>query len=242
MNVFNDLSHCTFFFSSPVHHQVCSINTTLLSSTTRLLAVSKPTTFSTLLSRRRVLYLCAAILAWSLLLTSLETSWYVCLMAGRECQSLFKIVSFYRRNYVYDLLAFCVPSLLLLVCNALTVWKVCRVKQSTYASSSSPKERRGDAMTRRLSVTMVMISLTSLLSYPVAVTVRLTLNPGQEDNDVCDLTCARLVVYTCGVLTLLNSSVNFVIYCVISTRFRELLRVRARGLCRGVCRACARTG
>ena len=247
------------------HYQVCSLNTTLLSSVTRLLAVFKPTDFIAILSRPRVVSLCVAILVWSLLLTSLETAWYVCHMAGRECQNLFNVVDFYRTYYVFDLLAYCIPSLVLLVCNALTVWRVCRhsgaarsgcssaaagsaagsvAAASAATTPSSSNQRRGDRLTRRLSVTMVMISLTSLLSYPVAVMVRLTLNPGQETSDVCDVTCYYVVVYSCGVLTLLNSSVNFLIYCVISTRFRELLRARVSGLCRGrggicagVCRA-----
>ena len=235
------------------HYQVCSLNTTLLSSVTRLLAVFKPTDFITIFSRPRVVSLCVAILVWSLLLTSLETAWYVCHMAGGECQSFFNVVDFYRKYYVFDLLAYCIPSLVLLVCNALTVWRVCRhsgtartgcssaaagsaavaVEAAAATTPSSSKQRRVDRLTRRLSVTMVMISLTSLLSYPVAVTVRLTLNPGQETSDVCDVTCYYVVVYSCGVLTLLNSSVNFLIYCVISTRFRELLRTRVNGLCGG---------
>ncbi|XP_076435314.1 uncharacterized protein LOC143275224 [Babylonia areolata] len=214
--------------------QISSIYTTLLSSLTRLLAIHRPAHFNQLLSRPRVLALCVLTLLWSVLLSSLEASWYVCLLthSRADCQHLFSVVNFYRENYLYDLLAFCIPSFLLLFSNVLTVYKFSRHRSEVSGTSSN--QSRGDK-TRRLSITMIVISVTSLLTYPVAVSVRLGLNPGQAENDVCDLVCFYTVTYMCGLLITFNSCVNVVYYFVISSRFRELWVLRVRRLCR-LCR------
>ncbi|KAL8614576.1 hypothetical protein ACOMHN_060042 [Nucella lapillus] len=156
--------------------QICSVYTTLLSSVTRLLAIFRPAHFNTILSRPRVVALCVAILLWSLLLSSFEASLYVCwqVKSKLECPQIWNIVVFYRQNYIYDFLAFCIPTLLLLAVNLLTVWKFSR--HSNDVSGASSNQQNGHK-TRRLSITMVTISVTSLLSYPIAVSVRLGLNP-----------------------------------------------------------------
>jgi hypothetical protein len=73
---------------------------------------------------------------------------------------------------------------------------------------------------------MVAITTTTLITYPVAVTFRLAMNPGQGYFEHCDYECFYIIIYSLALNDYVNSSLNVIFYCVIVTQFRERLRTR----------------
>ncbi|KAK7508664.1 hypothetical protein BaRGS_00000230, partial [Batillaria attramentaria] len=127
----------------------------------------------------------------------------------------------YRSSYSYDILAFFIPLLLLAVSNAATVWKF-----RQHGATSGASRERHQSKSRRLTLTMIVVSVTCLVAYPFAISIRLIVSPNTSETELCDEDCKYIIIYVCALMTTLNSSINIVFYCAFASRFRQLLVLR----------------
>ena len=192
-----------------------------------------------MLPRCRVVALCVAIFVWSVAAEIVRIAAMFCILlypavlpggAGdvsplcARIMPAFDTLYRYHRNEVVTYLA---PLVLMLLFNVAIMWKI-RHRDVTNAMT---KQQRAPAqrVSRRLTLCVVVITSTSLVSYPMTFVMRWAVL-GNATADVVG-TCAFVAV----LLTQVNSSVNVVYYWAFVSEFRRLTALRFRTLCPGLC-------
>ena len=70
---------------------------------------------------------------------------------------------FFRTNFIYEYIAYCIPTVLLFISNVWLVIQVARARRRLNDNGQNNDK------TKRLTLTMMLVSLSSLITYPVSL-------------------------------------------------------------------------
>ncbi|KAK7474137.1 hypothetical protein BaRGS_00034597 [Batillaria attramentaria] len=208
---------------------IMSVHVTLALAVSRCVAVYRPLRVHLILSRRRVIIASVVIACWSLLFGGLVMGHHICHALGSSCaddiQERLADPVYYLSVLV---IAGCLPLLLMAASNVALLVKVCRRDVTSYLSDDQTRASR--QRTRRLTLGVVCITTTSLLAYPVYLSVIAVFHAQMNIN------ITVFIVMCIGrLINLLSHSINVIFYAIFASEFRRLLVLRFAQL-RGSCK------
>nr|KAG5704422.1 hypothetical protein BaRGS_024277 [Batillaria attramentaria] len=146
-----------------------------------------------------------------------------------ECHFLDKQAEDYVKsvhNYLDVAFTSVIPSLIMIGSNAVIIWKVKQVEKRVHELTEGQNKTNKSSKTSQMTVTLIIVSVAFvLLTLPMTLFYFCTYTIEDEDELDGDLPDSHYVVE--AVVFLLyysNAAVNFYIYCLSGTKFRQELR------------------
>lgn len=209
--------------------RVISVNTTLAIVFSRWLAVSWPFRVHTLLTKRRTLWSYGLLLAWSVLVATVDSLLLWGVIPGVVDGLLIADMNAYMAlRFTLQGVGLVVPilDLLLVLLNVSLVCVLCRQRGAGSDLGQRSVEAR-EARANRVLPAVICLSVSTVLSYPLGlVSDSLVLVAKQVLANACGLYCYLVFYRASDFLETFNSSVNVVYYLLFASHFRQLLRLR----------------
>ncbi|KAK7474720.1 hypothetical protein BaRGS_00034013 [Batillaria attramentaria] len=199
---------------------VMSAHVTLALAVSRCVAVYRPLRVHLILSRRRVIVVSVVIACWCLLLGGSLVVMSICVVSDIICPRFFGKAVGGVLMLILVFLSYFLPLLLMAACNVALLVKVCR--RDVTSSISNDQARASRQRTRRLTLGVVCITTTSLLAYPVNLSVVFTTTLHYP----ADPLVAATVGCVGNLLLATDASVNVIYYVIFASEFRRLLVLR----------------
>ncbi|XP_076445091.1 uncharacterized protein LOC143282999 [Babylonia areolata] len=128
--------------------------------------------------------------------------------------------------YLQRVLGLALPLILMVLCNT----RLLLISRRPRHNLGLTEQHTHTEARYRLTLSVLCISLSSLLSYPVAIVTETATNVHCYTGNVysCDRFTVYCVKFVTFLLQIINLGVNFFFYFAFSSRFRQLLKLRIR--------------